>query len=171
MHLFCFYNPYIRFLYEQPNPLMSGVVFRQKMATQLILNNNAFALIVRDELGIPKEMYIESESGLMMVLRPKLDKLIKKIREAKELGVDIILCTTAKDFWVERFFNLKPEFRTLFDKKYGRPHLAEPPHRCFRGDEIHPRPRRRIPHRSRLRFRHRFFRRRTSGGIACHPLG
>ena len=56
--------PYIRFLYEQPNPLMSGVVFRQKMATQLILNNNAFALIVRDELGIPKEMYPISAVGV-----------------------------------------------------------------------------------------------------------
>lgn len=56
--------PYIRFLYEQPNPLMSGVVFRHKMATQLILNNNAFALIVRDELGIPKELYPISGIGV-----------------------------------------------------------------------------------------------------------
>lgn len=56
--------PYIRFLYEQPNPLMSGTVFRQKMATQLILNNNAFALIVRDDLGIPKEMYPISAIGV-----------------------------------------------------------------------------------------------------------
>lgn len=57
-------TPYIRFLYEQPNPLMSGVVFRQKMATQLILNSNAFALIVRDELGIPKELYPISAIGV-----------------------------------------------------------------------------------------------------------
>lgn len=50
-------EPYIRFLYEEPNPYMSGQVFREKMATQLALNNNAFALLVRDENGYPMEMY------------------------------------------------------------------------------------------------------------------
>lgn len=50
-------EPYIRFLYEEPNPYMSGQVFREKMATQLALNNNAFALLVRDENGYPYEMY------------------------------------------------------------------------------------------------------------------
>lgn len=61
--------PYIRFLYEQPNPLMSGIVFRQKMATQLILNNNAFALIVRDEFDLPKEMYPISAVGVEAVYK------------------------------------------------------------------------------------------------------
>lgn len=50
-------EPYIRFLYEEPNPYMSGQVFREKMATQLALNNNAFALLVKDENGYPMEMY------------------------------------------------------------------------------------------------------------------
>ena len=50
-------EPYIRFLLEEPNPYMSGQVFQEKMATQLELNNNAFALIVRDENGYPIEMY------------------------------------------------------------------------------------------------------------------
>ncbi len=50
-------EPYIKFLYEEPNPYMSGQVFREKMATQLALNNNAFALLVRDENGYPREMY------------------------------------------------------------------------------------------------------------------
>ena len=50
-------EPYIRFLYEEPNPYMSGQVVREKMATQLALNNNAFALLVRDENGYPMEMY------------------------------------------------------------------------------------------------------------------
>lgn len=50
-------EPYIRFLYEEPNPYMSGQVFREKMATQLALNNNAFALIVKDSNGYPVEMY------------------------------------------------------------------------------------------------------------------
>ena len=50
-------EPYIRFLLEEPNPYMSGQVFQEKMATQLELNNNAFALLVRDENGYPTEMY------------------------------------------------------------------------------------------------------------------
>lgn len=50
-------EPYIRFLYEEPNPYMSGQVFREKMATQLALNNNAFALLVKDKNGYPVEMY------------------------------------------------------------------------------------------------------------------
>lgn len=52
-------NPelYIKFLLEEPNPYMSGQVFLEKMAMQLALNNNAFALIVKDENGYPFEMY------------------------------------------------------------------------------------------------------------------
>ena len=50
-------EPYIRFLFEEPNPYMSGQVFFEKMINQLSLNNNAFALIVRDENGYPTEMY------------------------------------------------------------------------------------------------------------------
>lgn len=50
-------EPYIRFLLEEPNPYMCGQVFFEKMAMQLALNNNAFALLVRDENGYPVEMY------------------------------------------------------------------------------------------------------------------
>ena len=50
-------EPYIRFLLEDPNPYMSGQVFFEKMTMQLALNNNAFAVLVRDENGYPKEMY------------------------------------------------------------------------------------------------------------------
>ena len=50
-------EPYIRFLLEEPNPYTTGQDFQEKMATQLELNNNAFALIVRDENGLPCEMY------------------------------------------------------------------------------------------------------------------
>lgn len=46
-------EPYIRFLLEEPNPLMSMQKFLEKMAVQLILNKNAFALIIRDEMGMP----------------------------------------------------------------------------------------------------------------------
>lgn len=47
----------IKFLLESPNPYMSGQKFQEKMATQLILNNNAFALIIRDENNIPVAIY------------------------------------------------------------------------------------------------------------------
>lgn len=47
----------IKFLLEEPNPLMSGQVLLEKMATQLALNSNAFALIVRDDMGTPIEIY------------------------------------------------------------------------------------------------------------------
>jgi HK97 family phage portal protein len=50
-------EPYIRFLLEEPNPYMTGQMLQEKMATVLALNNNAFALIVRDENGYPMQMY------------------------------------------------------------------------------------------------------------------
>lgn len=50
-------EPYIRFLLEEPNPYMTGQKLQEKLAAQLILNNNAFALIIRDEFGYPTEIY------------------------------------------------------------------------------------------------------------------
>jgi HK97 family phage portal protein len=52
-------NPdaYIRFLLEEPNPFMTGQMLQEKMATQLCLNNNAFAAIIRDGNGLPIEIY------------------------------------------------------------------------------------------------------------------
>ena len=52
-------NPdaYIRFILEEPNPFMTGQMLQEKLATQLCLNNNAFAVIVRDENGLPAEVY------------------------------------------------------------------------------------------------------------------
>lgn len=52
-------NPdaYMRFLLEEPNPHMSGQKLQEKMAAQLILNNNAFALVVRDPNDYPIEIY------------------------------------------------------------------------------------------------------------------
>lgn len=47
----------IRFLLEEPNPYMSQQKFLEKLAVQLVLNNNAFALIIRDEAGIPCELF------------------------------------------------------------------------------------------------------------------
>ncbi|MDP4158391.1 MAG: phage portal protein [Bacillota bacterium] len=52
-------NPdvYIRFLLEEPNPYMTGQMLQEKMTNQLALNNNAFALIVRDDNGYAQEIY------------------------------------------------------------------------------------------------------------------
>ncbi len=55
-----------------------------------------------------------------MVLRPNLDILLKKLYEAKKQDIDIILCTTARNVWVDRFFKLIPEFKNVFDKIYSR---------------------------------------------------
>ncbi|MCU5095048.1 phage portal protein [Bacillus wiedmannii] len=50
-------EPYIRFLLEEPNPLMTGQMFQEKMTNQLELNHNAFAYIKRDDLGYASEIY------------------------------------------------------------------------------------------------------------------
>lgn len=50
-------EPYIRFLLEEPNPYTTGQKFREQLAASLMINNHAFALIVRDENGFPSAMY------------------------------------------------------------------------------------------------------------------
>lgn len=68
-------NPdvYMRFLLEEPNPFMSGQVMQEKVATQLMLNNNAFILIVKDENGIPSELYpIPCESAESVYINNEL---------------------------------------------------------------------------------------------------
>jgi len=50
-------EPYLRFILEEPNPYMTGQVMQEKLATQLALNNNAFAVIMRDDFGYPAEIY------------------------------------------------------------------------------------------------------------------
>lgn len=50
-------EPYMRFLLEEPNPYMTGQKLQEKMANQLALNNNAFALIYRNEFGYPVQIY------------------------------------------------------------------------------------------------------------------
>lgn len=50
-------EPYIRFLLEEPNAYMTGQMLQEKLATQLILNNNAFAVILRDENGYPTAIF------------------------------------------------------------------------------------------------------------------
>jgi HK97 family phage portal protein len=50
-------EPYMRFLLEEPNPYMTGQMLQEKLSIQLALNNNAFALIVRDDFGYPTGIY------------------------------------------------------------------------------------------------------------------
>lgn len=63
-------NPdlYIKFLLEEPNPYMTGQMLQEKMITQLMLNNNAFALIIRDPNGLPCAIYpLNASSGVEAV--------------------------------------------------------------------------------------------------------
>lgn len=52
-------NPdfYMSHLLEEPNPYMTGQIMQEKMANQLALNNNAFALIIRDDNLMPVELF------------------------------------------------------------------------------------------------------------------
>lgn len=52
-------NPdaYLKFLLEEPNPYMTYQKMIEKMAVSLKLNGNAFALIIRDENGLPRQLY------------------------------------------------------------------------------------------------------------------
>lgn len=50
-------EPYMRFLLEEPNPLMTGQMFQEKMTIQLELNHNAFAYIKRNDIGYAAEIY------------------------------------------------------------------------------------------------------------------
>ncbi|HBF6722722.1 TPA: phage portal protein [Clostridioides difficile] len=52
-------NPeiYIKFLLENPNPFMSGQILQEKMVTQLELNSNAFAVIIKDDYNMPTQIY------------------------------------------------------------------------------------------------------------------
>lgn len=52
-----FPDVYMRFLLREPNQLMSWQQYAEKMEAQLILNKNAFALIQRDENGIPAALF------------------------------------------------------------------------------------------------------------------
>ena len=48
---------YMRFLLREPNPYMTMQMMLEYMVTRKELTGNAFALIVRDENGVPAELY------------------------------------------------------------------------------------------------------------------
>lgn len=72
-------NPdaYMRFLLEEPNQYMTGQVFLEKMATQLCLNQNAFAVILRDENGFPTAIMPIAASGCEAIYNASGELLLK----------------------------------------------------------------------------------------------
>lgn len=76
------------------------------------------------EHGIYQSRY-DIGNQMTMVLRPNLDILLKKLYEVKKQDIDIILCTTARNDWIDRFFKLAPEFKNVFDKIYSRDNEGE----------------------------------------------
>lgn len=52
-------NPlnHIAKLLTRPNPIMSNQMLLEKLTWQLMLNNNAFAVIIRDDYGKPRSIY------------------------------------------------------------------------------------------------------------------
>lgn len=75
------------------------------------------------EHGVFKSEY-DFFNEATMILRPGLDELIIKLQEAKQQGIDIILCTMACEAWVESFLELKPEFKMLLDSRFTRDNLG-----------------------------------------------
>jgi HK97 family phage portal protein len=68
----------IKMLLQEPNPLMSGQMLQEKMATQLELNNNAFAVIKRDpETFLPVEIYPVPAVSVDMLEGPLGDMYLK----------------------------------------------------------------------------------------------
>ncbi|WP_026104995.1 phage portal protein [Halalkalibacterium ligniniphilum] len=79
----------IRFLLEDPNPLMSGQMLQEKLATQLELNNNAFALIKRDEeMFRPYEIYPVPAVAIELLEGPHGDMYLKfQFHDGKQMTV------------------------------------------------------------------------------------
>lgn len=67
----------MRFLLEEPNPLMTMQMLLEKMANQLELNGNAFALITRNDNDIPNAIYPISCSQVNMEIDKENNLFIK----------------------------------------------------------------------------------------------
>lgn len=68
----------IKMLLAEPNPLMTGQMMQEKLANQLELNNNAFAIIKRDEeTYLPYEIYPVPAMSVDMLEGPFGDMYLK----------------------------------------------------------------------------------------------
>lgn len=68
----------IKMLLQEPNPLMSGQMMQEKLAIQLELNNNAFAMIKRNkETFIAEEIYPVPATQVDMLEGPYNDMYLK----------------------------------------------------------------------------------------------
>ena len=67
----------IKLLLQEPNPYMTGQMLLEKLAIQLKLNNNAFAYIVRNDLGYPIEVYPIVCSGAECIYTADAELYIK----------------------------------------------------------------------------------------------
>lgn len=70
-------EPYMRFLLQEPNPFMTGQMLQEKLTNQLQLNNNAFALIVRDDFDMPKEIYPIPSTGVRVTFDDRNEMHLK----------------------------------------------------------------------------------------------
>src|SRR5690625_990013 len=101
-------NPdvYMRFLLEEPNPYMTGQQLQEKLATQLELNNNAFAYISRDENDLPIEIYPITSTNIQALLdgadRLYLKFMMSNGRQVTFKYTDII--HLRKDFFEDDLF-------------------------------------------------------------------
>lgn len=70
-------EPYMRFLLEEPNPYMTMQMLQEKLAYQLQLNKNAFALIVRDDFGYPSEIYPITCTGVEVIFDDRKEMYLR----------------------------------------------------------------------------------------------
>ena len=71
-------DPNIKMLLQDPNPLMSGQMLQEKLAVQLEFNNNAFALIKRDQdTLLPVEIYPIPAVEVEMLEGPNGDMFLR----------------------------------------------------------------------------------------------
>lgn len=104
-------NPeaYIRFLLTEPNPYMTGQELQERMASQLALNNNAFALIIRDNFGYPEQIYPITAVSVT-----------KKYDKMRNLSLEFVLYNgRTVEFAYSDIIHLRDDFYT--DDIFGTP--------------------------------------------------
>ena len=102
----------IKFLLEEPNPLMSGQELQEKMINQLELNGNAFAYVKRDASNRAIAIYPISSTMVSVYNGKQTDEKILKfeLADGKMLTVayaDVI--HLRKDFTDDDFFGESPQ--------------------------------------------------------------